>query len=232
MRTNVALLAAAVLAACAFAASPDTPKSSPDALTAKIARLIAELGNDRFEVREKAEKELAETGRPAVPALREAVKHSDLEVRMRAGRALEAIRTTPRYLREDLKDKDPVTRREAVERLGLLGDKAKEVVPDLVPLLKDSDEAVRDAAMSALFAIDPDHKALADAAPRKATVGGKYGKLLRRLHVPQDKQSYGDFTDYGHYPATDWAGYTNIPAGYWVYVAPHWYIWGEMKLAK
>jgi hypothetical protein len=63
----------------------------------------------------------------------------------------------------------------------------------------------------------------------KARVGGKYAKLLKRIKVPADKATYRDFTDFGFYQATDWAGYTNLPAGYWVYVYPYWYIWGEAK---
>ena len=48
--------------------------------------------------------------------------------------------------------------------------KAKPAIPGLVKLLKDTDESVRDAAMMALFTIDPDNKALADVAPAKAAV--------------------------------------------------------------
>jgi hypothetical protein len=96
-------------------------------------------------------------------------------------------------------------------------------------MLKHKDEAVREAAANALSAIDPDNKALADLIPAKAHVNGKYAKLLRKIHVPQDRPTYSDFHDFGHYQATDWQGHKNIPAGYWVYVFPNWYIWGEMK---
>lgn len=68
-----------------------------------------------------------------------------------------------------------------------------------------------------------------DAALEKAAVGGKYSKLLRKIEVPDDVTNYGKFCDYGHYTGTSWAGYDNLPAGYWVYVAPHWYIWGQCK---
>jgi hypothetical protein len=102
-------------------------------------------------------------------------------------------------------------------------------VPALVEALKDKDEAARDAAVMALIAIDPDNKAIADAAPRKASVNGKYRKLLKRINVPQDKNGYGEFSDYGAYSGTSYAGYNNLPAGYWVYLAPHWYIWGEVN---
>src|SRR5438067_66355 len=57
----------------------------------------------------------------------------------------------------------------------------------------------------------------------------KVRKLIQQLGDNQDKASYNEFNDYGHYPATDYAGYTGIPEGYWVYVYPNWYIWGELK---
>jgi hypothetical protein len=60
---------------------------------------------------------------------------------------------------------------------------------------------------------------------KSASVKGKYTKLLVVIHVPDDKTAYGNFRDYGLYEGTEWAGYKGLPKGYWVYVAPHWYIW-------
>jgi hypothetical protein len=61
----------------------------------------------------------------------------------------------------------------------------------------------------------------------KASVNGKYSKLLKVINVPQDQADYGAFSDYGYYTGTSWAGFDNLPVGYWVYVAPNWYIWGQ-----
>jgi hypothetical protein len=207
-------------------------EQAPDkqALADEATKLVGQLGDDSFTVREAATKRLAEIGRPAVAALREGLKSSDPEIRIRARRILDAIKSSVANLIEDLKDKDPAVRKEAAQELETMGAAAKEAVPALVDAVKDKDEDAREAAIVALLAIDPENKALADAAPAKARVNGKYARLLRRLKVPQDRQSYTDFNDYGHYPATDYAGYTNIPEGYWVYVYPYWYIWGEMKL--
>jgi hypothetical protein len=72
-------------------------------------------------------------------------------------------------------------------------------------------------------------EAIPEAVLAKASVDGKYRKLLRRIKVEDDKQAYGEFNDYGRYTATSYAGYNDLPAGYWVYVYPHWYIWGELK---
>ena len=62
-----------------------------------------------------------------------------------------------------------------------------------------------------------------------ASVNGKYYNLLNTLYVPQDKGSYGDFYDWGYWSGSSYAGYTNLTPGYWVYVYPNWYIWGNTK---
>jgi hypothetical protein len=222
-------LAILIVAAPARAADAGPGKQT---VAEEVQQLVKQLGDDSFRVREAAAKRLAEIGRPAVVALREALRSQDVEVRRRAQRVLESIRSTLANLVEDLKDKDPAVRKEAAEELQARGAAAKEAVPALVEALKDKNEEVRDAALLALLTIDPDNKATSDAAPAKARVGGKYAKLLRRLKVPQDRQSYTDFTDYGQYPATDYAGYTKIPEGFWVYVYPYWYVWGEMKMGQ
>lgn len=66
---------------------------------------------------------------------------------------------------------------------------------------------------------------------KKAQVGGKYSGLLAVLNVPGDRETYTDFNDWGLWSGTEWAGFTNLPPGYWVYVAPHWYIWKEQSAA-
>src|SRR5262249_4890714 len=155
---------------------------------------------DQYKVREEAGKQLTEIGPPAVPALRQAMQSPDVEIKHRAGRILDAIRTSMPYLLESLKGTDKAERKEAAEVLEHLGAEGKEAIPALVAVLKDKDEEVRDAAILALIAIDPENKAIADAGPAKAHVNGKYAKLLRRINVPQDKANYTEFRDYGHYP--------------------------------
>ncbi len=71
------------------------------------------------------------------------------------------------------------------------------------------------------------NKARTEEAPPLPTVNGKYRTLLIKIHVPQDKASYGLFSDYGMCECPSWAGYNNLPTGYWVYVYPHWYIWRD-----
>jgi hypothetical protein len=54
--------------------------------------LIEKLGHEDYQVREDATKKLIEMGQAAVPALEKALLSEDLEVRVRAGRALRALR--------------------------------------------------------------------------------------------------------------------------------------------
>lgn len=204
-----------------------TKVAPPDAK--QLKKLIHDLGSDDFGVREKATQSLSDIGRPALPALREALQSPDAEVRQRARRIMDSIQTSTKYLLESLKDPDAAQRKEAAEILERLGATAKTAVPALVEALKDKDETVRDAVINALVAIDPAADALTRVIPAKASADGKYQKLLRRIRVPRDKQNYSDFSDYGHYDGNEWAGYTDLPPGYWVYVYPHWYIWGEQK---
>jgi hypothetical protein len=63
---------------------------------------------------------------------------------------------------------------------------------------------------------------------RRATVDGRYSRLLRRIAAPDDKAQYGEFHDYGHYqPIAEYQGEAAVPEGHWVYVHPYWYIWGR-----
>lgn len=63
----------------------------------------------------------------------------------------------------------------------------------------------------------------------KASVEGKYAKLLRQIEVEDDAALYGEFYDWGYYTGASYRGFDDLPAGYWVWVKPHWYIWGESK---
>jgi hypothetical protein len=63
---------------------------------------------------------------------------------------------------------------------------------------------------------------------RKAKVGDKYSRLLTVLRVPDDRARYGTFRELGLRPGNEYAGQENLPRGYWVYVYPHWFIWGAV----
>ncbi|MBT6156979.1 MAG: VWA domain-containing protein [Planctomycetaceae bacterium] len=66
-----------------------------------------------------------------------------------------------------------------------------------------------------------------DKARELAAVKGKYSELLKKIEVQTDAETYGAFADFGYWAGNAWAGHENLPKGHWVYVAPHWYIWGE-----
>jgi hypothetical protein len=61
----------------------------------------------------------------------------------------------------------------------------------------------------------------------QASVKGKYRNLLRVISVPQDKENYTEFREWGYYTGTEYYNHKNLPAGHWVYVYPRWYIWGD-----
>jgi regulator of sirC expression with transglutaminase-like and TPR domain len=83
-RQSVAAIAL-IAAACARVACGDEPENE------RIARLIAQLDADTFEVRERASRELAEIGRPALPALEAARTHKSPEVRGRAKAIIDSL---------------------------------------------------------------------------------------------------------------------------------------------
>ena len=78
----LAALPAALLPAAAPPAGP-----SP----AEVARLIGQLGDDDFHVREAATARLMWAGEPALPALHRALASDDPEVRRRAGRIVATV---------------------------------------------------------------------------------------------------------------------------------------------
>ncbi|HXG12588.1 MAG TPA: HEAT repeat domain-containing protein [Gemmataceae bacterium] len=66
-------------------------RTASDADPAKVKTLIRQLGDDSFEVRERASSQLVALGAPAVPYLREALKNTDIEVVRRAEECLRRI---------------------------------------------------------------------------------------------------------------------------------------------
>ncbi|MCH1509924.1 MAG: hypothetical protein L7T84_12010, partial [Akkermansiaceae bacterium] len=64
----------------------------------------------------------------------------------------------------------------------------------------------------------------AEKAAKKATMKGKYSQLLKKFPARMDYLQYGFEKDYGLYPQTDYMGQKDLPAGYWIYIYPNWYI--------
>ena len=67
-----------------------------------------------------------------------------------------------------------------------------------------------------------------DNVPEAARVGGRYSNLVQIMHCPKDGSSYGSYRDYGWWGGGPWCGQAG-KAGYWVWVAPNWYVWSGQK---
>jgi len=64
-----------------------------------------------------------------------------------------------------------------------------------------------------------------------ARVQNKYGMLLRQIKVPKDADPAKPVIDFGFRDLREYAGHNELPAGHWVYVYPHWYIWRDVNAA-
>jgi hypothetical protein len=62
---------------------------------------------------------------------------------------------------------------------------------------------------------------------KSASLNGKYRYLLRVLYVPNDKNLFKEFNDFGTDNCITYAGYKDLPPGFWVYVHPYWYVWRD-----
>lgn len=53
---------------------------------------------------------------------------------------------------------------------------------------------------------------------------GAYEGWVQTLRCDEDVSTYGSYYDYGYWGGGSWCGDYGAE-GYWVYVAPNWYIW-------
>jgi HEAT repeat protein len=138
----------------------------------KITALIGQLGDDQFDVREKATRALVELGPVVRPQMQEATKHRDLEVRRRAERVLHLTdtgtdallvravlrqlgRTAPAGTIDTLlaylpNTEDSETVDLLISVLGRVGVKDGKVDPALVAALSHKQPLIRGAAGDAL----------------------------------------------------------------------------------
>lgn len=61
-----------------------------------------------------------------------------------------------------------------------------------------------------------------------ASAQGKYAGLEAVIEIPEDEARVGRFKDDGYWAGGKYRGRSNLPAGYWVYAAPSWYVWREV----
>lgn len=89
-----------------------------------------------------------------IPALTEALKDKDKDVRLAACAALSSLgQEAVKPLIEALKNDDKAVQAAAIEALGKLGAQASDAVPALIKALKDEDKEVRKQSAIALGAI-------------------------------------------------------------------------------
>jgi hypothetical protein len=82
-----------VLCALLFLLPAGRSRAQDSGAAREAASLVEQLGSERFEEREKAERRLVEIGSEAWEAVRDAARNStDWEVRCRAGRLLGDLR--------------------------------------------------------------------------------------------------------------------------------------------
>jgi hypothetical protein len=84
-------IAACVLCVSRAACDENEQKIDAAALDARIRQLIAQLGDEDSNVRDKATSELGKVGKPALDALRAATKSTDAEIAWRAEQLVSAI---------------------------------------------------------------------------------------------------------------------------------------------
>src|ERR1051325_3373565 len=71
-----------------------------------------------------------------------------------------------------------------------------------------------------------DEAQLDPALRQRASADGKYTGLVATFEAVDDVDKYGTFHDDGYWQGGTYEGRI-APGGYWVYVAPTWYIWAQ-----
>jgi len=102
--------------------------------------------------------------------------------------------------------------------------------------------APADGTSDAVMLVEGETDVAAGSQPGYAIVGGRvyaqpqpqapatpkrYSTLLKTIEVPADRESYGDFYNYGYSATPSYGGQDNLPTGYWVYVSPNWLIYRD-----
>ncbi|MCY2965708.1 MAG: von Willebrand factor type A domain-containing protein [Planctomycetota bacterium] len=99
---------------------------------------------------------------------------------------------------------------------------------EFVELVRKAAPAFTHQPAASVKTTDIDRTVTAADAERTASMKGKYSNLLRVIRAEGDREVYGEVSEYGLWEGRDYQDHTNLPQGYWVYVAPNWYIWGDL----
>ncbi len=135
--------------------------STPDTDKEKLQKLVQALGDENFEVREKAQLQLIAIGEPVLKILLEASLDKDPEISHRAAASIKEINHNLNVAKLVVRlEKGTIEERhEAARQLFYLGPKAVKAVPALLRAIYDTDVDVRRLGMSALSKIGPVAKA-------------------------------------------------------------------------
>lgn len=144
----------------------------------RILALIKQLGDETFEVREKASTELIALGAAAVPFLKEALKDGDLEVVRRAERCLKEIAKEPGKKEAD--ESAPLAAARLLAARKPAG--AAQVLLDYLP--SAADEAVAREVRAALAAV-----AMTDGKPDKALLAALEDKDVKKREAAAEALS-------------------------------------------
>jgi len=112
---------------------------------------------------------------------------------------------------------------------GAKGDDKSGQRAEFIELVKTAKALCMPASPPAPASEPPPATLTREQAEAKASVNGKYRNLLRIVPAAGDAATYRSFHDFGRWQGTSYLGHDNLPPGYWVYVAPNWYIWGDLK---
>ena len=153
IRARILFLAPLLLAAVVAAQSTATPEE-----------LIARLGHEDYAVREQATSDLIELGSKALPALERALQSDDLEVRLRAGRAIRAIRAGKGEAKAEEQAPKPKPRGRSNVSRGIeivIGPDGRVKVKQR--LVEDGEETVKEYEGESLEALKKEHPELREA---------------------------------------------------------------------
>ena len=93
--------------------------------------------------------------------------------------------------------------------------------------LAQKDRKAERKRLAKVLATDP------NAALRLASMSGKYKMLLRQFRVVERGKNGKDLVlDQGYKARKTYKGHRNLPAGYWVYARPYWFIWRDLAAQK
>jgi len=159
----------------------DEPPTAKE--TRSIQQLIEDLGNDSYQIREKAHAALEKIGRPALKSLKGALKSADLEVSGRAQELIEKI--TGKKIEPKSKSKE-IPSTPSLPKNGLPEEPFN---PDDMRMMLDKLESFEDLSPTIKKTLDIFRKLLDDNKDGKATLGlDELAKIFEQFYKSSPSQ--------------------------------------------